>query len=244
MPAHARRLPLVAVLALTSALLLAPAAPAAPASAPAQATVAKKKACKKRKGETRKHWLKRCRCTKFKAGETRSKFRKRCPGAKVPKRKAAAPVTPPPAGGGAPPATPPAGQQALTGQPAIDYVATAMKGMRISRVSCTPASTGGCSSSITENVDFCQDGATFQGRKTNESLSGVVYEVNFAGTYRVLEAGVNAERTGAQAKVESTITQATGNDDPPPSGQGILTFVGANQVFLGTTEYTRGQGAC
>jgi hypothetical protein len=242
------RLPLVAVLAALAVTLLAPAASAAPASAPGPATVAKKaKACKKRKGETRKHWLKRCKCSKFKSGETRAKFKKRCPGAKVPKRKAPAggggtsPTTPPPTT--PPPTTPPA-SGALTGQAAIDYVATAMKGMRISRVSCTPASTGGCSSSITENVDFCQDGATFQGRRTNESLSGSVYEVNFAGTYRILEAGVNAERSGAQAKVESTITQSTGNDDPPPSGQGIVTFVGANQVYLGNTEYTRGQGAC
>lgn len=60
----------------------------------------------------------------------------------------------------------------------------------------------------------------------------------------MLEAQVNAERTGAQARVSPQITQASGNDDPPPSGEGTMTFVGANQVYLEQTEYTRGQGQC
>ena len=236
------RLPLLAALAVLAAALLAPAAPASPASAGAgHATAAKKvKACKRKKGESKKHWLKRCKCGKLKRGETRARFKQRCPGAKVPQRRTPSGGTGGPAPGPvpAPPAPAPA---PLTGQAAIDYVNAAMKGMRISRTQCSGTN---CASSVTEYVDFCQDGATFQGRRTTEGLSGAVYEVNFAGTYKVLEAGVNAERTGAQARVNSQITQASGNDSPPPSGEGIVTFVGANQVFLGQTEYTRGQGQC
>jgi hypothetical protein len=235
------RLPLLAVVSLLGLALLAPAASASPASAGHATTTAKKaKPCKRKKGETKKHWLKRCKCKAFKKGETRKHFKQRCPGAKVPKRKA------PSGGGQTPPAGPPVpatppGPAALTGQAAIDYVNAAMKGMRISRTQCSGTS---CDSSVTEYVDFCQDGATFQGRRTTQGLSGAVYEVNFAGTYKVLEAGVNAERSGAQARVNSQITQSSGNDDPPPSGEGIVTFVGANQVYLGQTEYTRGQGQC
>jgi len=241
----ARRGPLVAVILVLSGLLLVPTASAAPAS-PA-APLAKVKPCKRKKGETKRHWLKRCKCTKFKRGETRAKFKKRCPGAKVPRRTPSSgpggtttPGTTTPGG-----TTTPAGPQPLTGHAAIDYVHNAMKGMRISRVSCTPSSSGGCSSSVTEHIDFCQDGAGFQGRKTTEGLSGYVYEVNFAGNYQILEAQVNAERTLAEARVNVQVTQASGTDDPPQSREYIVTFVGSNQVYLDRqTEYTRGQGQC
>jgi hypothetical protein len=171
-----RHLPLLALLAFA---LLAPSASASPAAAPTNATSAAKKAkkCKRRFGESRKHWLKRCKCKAFKKGETRKKFKKRCPGAKVPKRKQApgggggshpdpAPANPAP--GAAPPATGP-----LTGQAAIDYVNAAVKGMRISRQSCSGT---GCERSLTEFVDFCSDGASFNGRTTNDNSIGGVYE--------------------------------------------------------------------
>ena len=83
--------------ALLAAALLAPAgagAVAQPASGP-QATASAKKACKRKQGESKKRWLKRCKCKAFKKGETRKKFKKRCPGAKVPKRKAPGGTQPP-----------------------------------------------------------------------------------------------------------------------------------------------------
>ena len=64
----------------------------------------------------------------------------------------------------------------------------------------------------------------------------------YSGTYKVLEAQVNAERTVAQARVNLTVTQASGNDNPPQSGDRLMTLVGSNQVYMGETEYTRGTG--
>jgi hypothetical protein len=238
-----RHLPLLVLLAFA---LLAPTASASPAAAPTHATSASTKAkkCKRRFGESKKHWLKRCKCKAFKKGETRKKFKKRCPGAKVPKRKPAppgggskpdpAPANPAP--GAAPPASGP-----LTGQAAIDYVNAAVKGMRISRQSCSGT---GCERSLTEFVDFCSDGASFNGRTTNDNAIGGVYESVYSGTFKVLEAQVNAERTGAQARVNLTVMQASGNDTPPQSGDRLMTLAGSNLVYMGETEYTRGTAQC
>ena len=238
-----RHLPLLVLLAVA---LLAPTASASPAGAPTHATAAAKKvkACKRKKGESKKRWLKRCKCKAFKKGETRKKFKKRCPGAKVPKRKAPSgggttPGTTGPAGDRRPGTPPAAGP--LTGQQAIDYVNNAIKGMRISRQSCSGTS---CERSLTEFVDFCSDGGSFNGRTTNDNSIGGVYESVYSGTFKVLEAQVNAERTAAQARVNLTVTQASGNDDPPQSGDRLMTLVGSNQVYMGETEYTRGQAQC
>jgi hypothetical protein len=232
-----RHLPLLVLLAVA---LLAPTASASPASGPTHATTAAKKvkACKRKKHESKKHWLKRCKCKAFKKGESRKTFKKRCPGAKVPKRKPAPTGggTHPPASGPAPPATGP-----LTGQAAIDYVNNAIKGMKISRQSCSGTS---CERSLTEFVDFCQDGGTFNGRTTSDNSIGGVYESVYTGTFKVREAQVNADRTGAQARVNLTITQASGNDNPPQSGDRLMTLVGSNLVYMGETEYTRGQAGC
>ena len=113
------------LVALVAALLIAPTAAAAPADPGPSATTAAKKACKRKKGESKKRWLKRCKCTKYKRGETRKKFKKRCPGAKVPKRKA-------PSGGGQAPAAPrPAPARPAPGQSDVDKVTAALLGTQL-----------------------------------------------------------------------------------------------------------------
>ena len=57
---------------------------------------------------------------------------------------------------------------------------------------------------------------------------------------------MNAERTLAQGKVRSELTSFNSNGDPAPASpsEGIVSLVGSNQVYIGNTEYTRGQAAC
>src|SRR4051812_47062905 len=104
-----RHLVLLVVLGLA---LLAPAATSAqPGSkAPVRAVAAMKvKPCKRKHGESKRHWLNRGRGGKFKGGERRTKLKRRCRGARVPRRRARA-------GGGQPP--PPAGPAPAPAPPA------------------------------------------------------------------------------------------------------------------------------
>jgi hypothetical protein len=231
-----RRLPLAAVLlALTGALLLAPAAPASP-SAARHATAAKKvKACKKHKGETRKHWLKRCKCGKLKHGETRAKFKKRCPGAKVPKRKPAGGQTPvtPPSGGGAPPVSPPA-------QSDVDKVTQALIGTQLQYF--TYSNTTG--SSDDERYHFCSGSFTYTRNRTG--ISTIAYQTNAGGTWRIVSATVNPDQVSGTAVIHYDLTsfQSTDVDPAPPSSADVPVTFNGTKMNLGGREYDATKVAC
>jgi hypothetical protein len=241
MPTPRHRLPLAAVLvaALTGALLLAPAASAAPASAPGQATVAKKaKACKKRNGETRKHWLKRCRCGKFKSGETRAKFKKRCPGAKVPKRKA-------PAGGGGqtPPTGPPAGGGAPTAPPAqsdVQKVTAALTGTQLQYFSYSQTS----GASDNERYRFCN--GTFEYTRNRIAISGIAYDSNGAGTWNITQAAINPDGVSGTATLHYVLSsyQSTDVDPAPPSSGDVSVSFNGDKVNLAGRVYDATKITC
>jgi hypothetical protein len=232
----ARRVPLAALLlALTGALLLAPAAPASPDSAQHAIAAKKVKACKKHKGETRKHWLKRCKCGKLKHGETRAKFRKRCPGAKVPKRRppAPTPVTPPSGGGGTPPPSPPA-------QSDVDKVTAALTGTQLQYFSYSQTS----GSSDDERYHFCS--GTFTYTRNRVGLSGAAYDTNAGGTWRIVSATVNPDQVSGSAVIHYDLTSFQSNDvDPaPPSSADVPVTFNGTKANLGGREYDATKVAC
>jgi len=240
MPSPLARRPLLAalLLALAASLLLAPVASASPATA-GQATAAKKaKPCKKRTRETKKHWLKRCKCGKFKRGETRAKFRKRCPGAKVPSRK--------PSGGGggtttpAPAPTTPPATGPLTGQAAIDKVTQGLLGTKLQYF--TYSQTSG--SSDDERYTFCN--GTFSYVRNRTGLSGVAYGTNATGNWRITSANVNADQVSGSAVLHYDLTnyQTTDVDPPPPSSGDVQLNFNGSKVNLGGREYDAVKVAC
>lgn len=217
-----RHLPLLVLLSLA---LLAPAAPASHATAGQATTAAKKaKACKRKKGEGKTRWLKRCKCKSFKAGETRRRFKQRCPGAKVPRRKA-------PSGGGgspAPPTTP-----APTTPPAasdVDKVTAALTGTQLQYF--TYSSSSGASDN--ERYRFCA--GTFEYTRNRVALSGLAYDSSGAGTWRITQATVNPDGASGTAVLHYDLTSLQWNDvDPAPaqSGDVPMSFSGSKVDFGG-----------
>jgi hypothetical protein len=227
----ARRLYALLALALTASLLAAPAASASP-TRDAGITAKKAKACKKRKGETKKHWLKRCKCTKFKGTETKAKFRKRCPGAKVPTRPVAAPA---PAPTGTPPATGP-----LTGQAAIDKVTQGLIGTKLQYF--TYSQTSG--SSEDERYQFCS--GTFSYTRNRVGLSGAAYDTNATANWRITSANVNADQITGSAVLHYDITGYNSNeaDAPPPSSGDVPISFDGVKVNLNGRNYDPTKVAC
>jgi hypothetical protein len=234
------RLPLAAVLlALTGALLLAPAASASPASAPGHATIAKKaKACKKRKGERRKHWLKRCKCGKLKRGETRGKFKKRCPGAKFPKPPAPtgdggnnAP-TPPSTGGGAPTAPP--------AQSDVQKVTAALTATQLQYFSYSQTS----GASDNERYRFCN--GTFEYVRNRIAISGIAYDSNGAGSWNITQAAINPDGVSGTATLHYVLSnyQSTDVDPAPPSSGDVSVSFNGDKVNLGGRVYDATKITC
>jgi hypothetical protein len=223
------RLRFLLVALLATALLVPASATAQPAAtAGTHATAAKTKACKRKKGESKKKWLKRCKCKAFKKGETRKKFKKRCPGAKVPKRKpSTGGGTPPPATGGpAPGGTPPA-------QSDVDKVTTALTGTQLQYFTYSN-STG---ASDNERYRFCS--GTFDYTRNRIALSGIAYDSSGAGTWQVTAAQVNPDGVSGTATLHYVLTQLSWNDvdpAPPSSGDVQMAFNGA-KVDLGGRVY-------
>jgi hypothetical protein len=229
----ARRVFALLALALATSLLLAPVASARPATT-SHATVAKKaKACKKRKHETKKHWLKRCKCAKFKGAETKAKFRKRCPGAKVPTR-APAPA-PAPAPGSTPPTTGP-----LTGQAAIDKVTQGLTGSKLQYF--TYSQTSG--SSEDERYQFCT--GTFSYTRNRVGLSGLAYDTNATGNWRIVSANVNADQISGSAVLHYDLTSYNSNDvDPaPPSSADVQLGFAGDKVTVNGRQYDATRPGC
>jgi hypothetical protein len=217
------------LVALVAVALLAPAttASAQPAAAGSHATATKKaKACKRKKGESKKRWLKRCKCKSFKRGETRRKFKKRCPGAKVPKRKA-------PSGGG----TPPTGTPPATGGPApaptqsdVEKVTAALQNTQLQYFSYS--NTSGASDD--ERYRFC--GTTFQYTRNRIALSGAAYDTNGTGTWSITAAQVNPDGVSGTATLHYVLTSYQSNDvDPAPPSEGDVpvSFNGSKVDFGG-----------
>jgi hypothetical protein len=233
-----RRLPLLVVLALVAAALTAPTASASPASA-GHATAAKKaKACKKRKGETRKHWLKRCKCGKFKRGETRGKFKKRCPGAKVPKRKpAGGGTTPPPmmpapttgGGGGSPPA-----------QSDVDKVTAGLTNTQLKYFSYSQTS----GSSDDETYHFCN--GTFDYVRHRIAISGAAYDSSAAGSWSITQATINPDGVSGTATLHYALSsyQSTDVDPAPPSSADVPISFNGSQVVVNGRTYDATKVAC
>jgi hypothetical protein len=212
------------LVALLATALLAPAsASAQPASGGTQATAAAKKACKRKKGESKKKWLKRCKCKAFKKGETRKKFKKRCPGAKVPKR------TPPSTGGGGTP--PPSGAPpAPPAQSDVDKVTAALTGTQLQYFSYSNSS----GASDNERYRFCS--GTFEYIRNRIALSGVAYDSNGAGTWQITAAQVNPDGVSGTATLHYVLSsyQSTDVDPPPPSSGDVqLSFNGSKVDFGG-----------
>jgi hypothetical protein len=221
---------------LVAALLLAPTAAAAPADPGTPAATAAQKACKRKKGESKKRWLKRCKCTKYKRGETRKKFKKRCPGAKVPKRKA-------PGGGGggtAPPVpAPPAGAPAPA-QSDVDKVTAALVGTQLQYF--TYSNTSGASDN--ERYKFCS--GTFSYVRNRIAISGIAYDSSGAGTWRITQAAVNPDGVSGTATLHYDLTSLQWGDvDPAPaqSGDVPMTFNGS-KVDFGGRVYDATKVAC
>jgi len=235
------RLPLVAVLAVVAVALLAPAAPAVPTSSPAAGHVTKKvKACKRKKGETKKHWLKRCKCAKFKRGESRRNFKKRCPGAKVPRRNTPSTgggtTTPAPALGPVPgPASPAPLQTVPTppGQSDVDKVTRALTGTQLGYFS--SSSTSGASED--ERYRFCS--GSFQYTHRRVEISGLAYDSHGAGSWQITQAVVYPDGVSGAARLHYVLASYESNDPdgtPPNQGDIELTFNGS-KVNLGGRTY-------
>ena len=225
-----RHLVLLVVLGLA---LLAPAATSAqPGSkAPARAVAAKKvKPCKRKHGESKRHWLKRCRCGKFKRGETRAKFKKRCPGAKVPRRKA-------PAGGGQTPA--PAGPAPAPAPPApapaqsdVEKVTQALTGTSLQYFSYSQTS----GASDNERYRFCA--GTFDYTRNRIAISGLAYDSSGSGSWRITQATVNPDGVSGTATLHYVLASYQSNDPdgtPPNEADVPMTFNGAKVNFAGRT---------
>lgn len=181
----ARRGPLAALALVIAGLLLIPSAPAQPASPAAPA--AKVKPCKRKKGETKKRWLKRCKCTKFKRGETRAKFRKRCPGARVPRR-------PSTGGGQAPAATPvPAPAPAPILEPVRNDAGFAEV---LGRSDFLRTYNPSASATHSEYYNFCRT------RLEPHHYEGIAYIYESRGPWRVLEGYVNGDGSKGHGVIE------------------------------------------
>jgi hypothetical protein len=230
------RLPLLAVVALLALALLAPAATASPASAGAgHATAAKKaKACKRRKGERKKHWLKRCKCGKLKRGESRAKFKKRCPGAKVPKRRA------PSGGGNGAPAPAPAPPPAPPAQSDVDKVTAALTGSQLQYF--TYSNTSGASED--ERYHFCS--GTFTYTRNRIAISGIAYDSNGAGTWRITQATVNPDGLSGTATLHYDLTsyQSTDVDPAPPNSSDVPLSFNGSKVDVNGRTYDATKVAC
>jgi hypothetical protein len=200
-----RFLPLLVVLA---AVLLAPAtASARPASGSPAVAAKKVKACKRKHGESKKHWLKRCKCKAFKHGESRRTFKKRCPGAKVPKRQAQAPAgsTPPP---GSAPAPAPAASD-------VDKVTAALTGKSVQYGSYS----GSTGSSDFEEFRFCA--GTFVYKRNRIGVSGLAYDTNGNGRWQITQAHINPDGVSGTATIHYVYDAFTSNDvDPAPPTEG------------------------
>jgi hypothetical protein len=226
-----RHLFLLVVLGLA---LLAPAATSAQPSskAPGRAVAAKKvKPCKRRHGESKRHWLKRCRCGKFKRGETKAKFKKRCPGAKVPRRKAPAggqtpaPTTPPPAGGGAPTA-PPAPSD-------VEKVTAALNSTSVQYGHYSSAS----GASDFEDFRFC--GGAFTYSRKHTGVSGYEYTTNGSGVWQITQAHVNPDGSSGTAVLHYRYDTYTSDDvDPaPPQEADVQIGFAGSKVQIGSRVY-------
>jgi len=198
-PTRARR-PFVVVLLIATGLLLpssAPARPDATASAGPAATAAK--ACKRKRGETRKHWLKRCKCNRFKARETRRQFRKRCPGAKVPKRKPA----PAPVGGPVPGPTPPPPPPPIIEPVRNDAGFADIMGRSDFLRTYKPSA----SATHSEYYNFC---AT---RIEPHHYEGIAYIYEARGPWRVIEGYVNGDGSKGYGQIEFVQEQANFDEE-------------------------------
>jgi hypothetical protein len=213
---------------LLAAALVAPAAASAQPAAARHASAAKVKPCKRKKGETKKHWLKRCKCKAFKGSESRKHFKKRCPGAKVPKRKPAA--TP------APPTTPPATgapMPAPAGPSDIDKVTAALSGKSVQYGHYSSAS----GSSDFEEFRFC--GATFTYSRKHTGVSGYEYNSSGNGVWQITQAHINPDGSSGTATIHYRYDSYTSDDvDPAPAQEGDVPvgFAGS-KVQIGSRVY-------
>jgi hypothetical protein len=236
MPTPLARRPLLAalLLALAASLLLAPVASSAPARG-VGGTAAK--ACKQRKGESRKHWQKRCKCAKPKKGESRKRFKKRCPARKKPNSTAPGTTAP---GTTAPGTTAPAAPGPLTGQAAVDKVTQGLIGTQLQYF--TYSQTSG--SSEDERYTFCT--GTFSYTRNRVGISGVAYNTNATANWHVTSANVNADQVSGSAVLHYDLTSYNSTDvDPPPpaSGDVQVNFNGA-KVNFGGRAYDATKVAC
>ena len=222
------------LVALVAALLIAPTAAAAPADPGTSATTAAKKACKRKKGESKKRWLKRCKCTQYKRGETRKKFKKRCPGAKVPKRKA-------PSGGGQTPApTAPGPGPTTPVQSDVDKVTAALLGTQLQYF--TYSNTSGASDN--ERYKFCS--GTFTYVRNRIAISGIAYDSSGAGTWRITQAQLNPDGVSGTATLHYDLTSLQWGDvdpAPPAAGDVPMSFNGS-KVDFGGRVYDATKVAC
>jgi hypothetical protein len=179
------------------------------------------KACKQRKGESRKHWQKRCKCAKPKRGESRKRFKKRCPARKKPGTTAPGTTAP----GTTPPATGP-----LTGQAAIDKFTQGLIGTQLQYF--TYSQTSG--SSEDERYVFCN--GSFSYKRNRVGLSGAAYDTNATGNWRITSATVNADQITGSAVLHYDLTGFNSNDvdpAPPASGDVPISFNGVKVNFAG-----------
>ena len=222
------RIRLLPLLVLLAVALLAPTASASPAGAPTHATSAAKKVkpCKRKQGESKKRWLKRCKCKAFKKGETRKKFKKRCPGAKVPKRKQSS------GGGESQPGTPapPAG---APGQSDIEKVTAALNSTQLQYFSYSN-STG---ASDNERYRFC--GSNFDYTRNRIAISGVAYDSSGTGTWQITAAQVNPDQVSGTATLHYVLSsyQSTDVDPPPPSSGDVQMSFNGSKVDFGGRVY-------
>lgn len=121
------------------------------------------------------------------------------------------------------------GGQAKT-DPAAQFRA-ALAGARLERV----YSSSNLSSSGSERYNLCSDGSfSYHG----ESSTNYTFSTTDAqGTWQVVSAQFNAQGTAAQG-----VISYTSNNSSFPAGQAEITLVGANQAYLGQTEFQRTAG--
>ena len=228
------RLPLLALAAVLALALLAPAsAPASRASAGQATTAAKKaKACKRKPGESKKRWLKRCKCKAFKKGETRKRFKQRCPGAKVPKRKL-------PSGGGTTPANPAPGSPAPA-MSDVEKVTAALTNTKLGYFSYSQ--TSGASDS--ESYTFCP--GTFTYRRNRIAISGTAYDSNGAGSWSITQAQVNPDGISGTAVLHYVLSsyQSTDVDPAPPESGDVQMQFNGSKVNFGGREYDATKVTC
>jgi hypothetical protein len=220
------RLRFLPLLVLLAAALLAPAtASARPAAGPPAVAAKKAKPCKKRKGETRKHWLKRCKCKAFKRGETRKQFKRRCPGAKVPKRTAQSP-------GNTPPSTSPTPGPA-PGPSDVDKVTAALNGKSVQYGHYSSAS----GSSDFEEFRFC--GSRFTYSRKHTGVSGYEYNSSGNGSWQITQAHINPDGSSGTATIHYRYDTYTSDDvDPQPAQEGDVPigFAGS-KLQIGSRVY-------